>query len=200
MDVALLLYEFITVLLPAAALALCLRRSGGGRPARFWAVLALFALYLAVTLRLTEAGALFDGLRRGFALRPWQINLVPFSREMDISYPGNVLLFLPLGVLVPLLWKKWDRAGRVAGAALALSFLIEASQLLNDRFSDVDDLIVNTAGALLGYVVFSLAARPKDRPRDEAPLWELPLYMLAMLAGHFFLFDETAAAGLLGIL
>ncbi|MBQ1343456.1 MAG: VanZ family protein, partial [Firmicutes bacterium] len=124
-------------------------------------------------------------------------NLIPFSREMDISYPGNLLLFIPFGWLVPLIWKKWDRLPRVAGAALALSFLIEASQLLNNRFSDVDDLIINTAGALLGYLLFRLTARPADRPRPETSGWELPLYTAVMLAGHFFLFHELAAAALL---
>lgn len=196
-DALLLIYDLSTALLPGAALALCARRRYPRRPGRYWAGLAVFALYLAFTLHLTEAGTLFDGLTYGFAPRPYQINLVPFSREMDVSYPGNLLLFLPFGWLVPLIWKKWDRPHRVAGAALALSFLIEASQLLNNRFSDVDDLIINTAGALLGYLLFRLTARPVERPRPQASGWELPLYTAVMLAGHFFLFRELAAAALL---
>lgn len=193
----LLIYDFSTVLLPFAALFLARRRRFPHRPDGYRTGLALFALYLAFTLHVTGAGTLFDGLNYGFAPRPYQINLIPFSREMDISYPGNLLLFIPFGWLVPLIWKKWDRLPRVAGAALALSFLIEASQLLNNRFSDVDDLIINTAGALLGYALFCRTSRPKDRPRPEASAWELPLYTAVMLAGHFLLFDELAAASLL---
>lgn len=196
-DALLLIYDLSTALLPGAALYLARRRRYPDRPERFWAGLAVFGLYLAFTLHLTGAGTLFDGLSYGFVPRLYQINLVPFSREMDVSYPGNLLLFLPFGWLVPLIWKKWDRLPRVACAALALSFLIEASQLLNNRFSDVDDLIINTAGALLGYLLFRLTARPADRPRPETSLAELPLYTAVMLAGHFFLFHELAAAALL---
>ena len=196
-DALLLIYELSTALLPGAVLYLARRRRFPHRPDGYRTGLALFALYLAFTLHVTGAGTLFDGLSYGFAPRAYQINLIPFSREMDISYPGNLLLFIPFGWLVPLIWKKWDRLPRVAGAALALSFLIEASQLLNNRFSDVDDLIINTAGALLGYLLFRLTARPVQRPRAEAPLAELPLYTALMLAGHFFLFDELAAAALL---
>ena len=189
-------YEAVTVLLPCAALLL-LRREKHGRPASWYGWLAAFAVYVLLTLHLTEAGTLWDGLARGFAIQRGQINLIPFSREMDISYPANVLLFLPFGWLVPRLWKKWDKTRRVAPAALAFSFLIEASQLLNARFSDVDDLIINTAGALLGYLLFCRFARPAERPRPDAPLWELPLYLGVMLAGHFLLFNELAAAGAL---
>lgn len=200
-EALLLIYELLTVLLPFATLALFARRRRQDqdltRPGHYSAGLAVFALYLAVVLHLTGAGTLFDGMTYGFAPRPYQINLIPFSREMDLSYPGNVLLFLPFGWLVPFIWKKWDRPGRVAGAALALSFLIEASQLLNNRFSDVDDLIINTAGALLGFLLFRLTARPAQRPRPETSRAELPLYTAVMLAGHFFLFDELAAAALL---
>ncbi|MBQ1343701.1 MAG: VanZ family protein, partial [Firmicutes bacterium] len=115
----LLIYDFSTVLLPFAVLALA-RRRFPHRPDGYRTGLALFALYLAFTLHVTGAGTLFDGLSYGFAPRAYQINLIPFSREMDISYPGNLLLFIPFGWLVPLIWKKWDRLPRVAGAALAL--------------------------------------------------------------------------------
>ena len=196
MEAALLFcYEALTVLLPFAALLLARRRND--RPAAYYAGLAAMALYVLLMLHLTEAGTLWDGLARGFAIQRGQINLIPFSREMDASYPANLLLFLPLGWLAPFIWKKWDDPRRVALAAFALSFLIEASQLLNARFSDVDDLIVNTAGALVGYALFCRFARPAERPRPDAPLWEMPLYIGVMLAGHFLFFNELAAAGAL---
>ena len=187
-------YEALTVFLPCAALLLAHRRRYA-RPASWYAWLAAFAVYVLLTLHLTEAGTLWDGLARGFALQRSQINLIPFSREMDISYPANVLLFLPFGWLAPRLWKKWDSMRRIAAAAFCLSLLIEASQLLNARFSDVDDLILNTLGAVLGWLLFRRLGPVTEGP--EAPLSELPLYLGVMLAGRFFLFNELAAAGAL---
>ena len=189
-------YEAVTVLLPCAALLL-LRREKHGRPASWYGWLAAFAVYVLLTLHLTEAGTLWDGLARGFSIQPEQINLIPFSQEMDISYPANFLLFLPFGWLVPRIWKKWDSTRGIVAAAFCLSLLIEASQLLNARFSDVDDLIINTAGALIGYALFCRVYRSTERPRPDAPLWEMPLYLGAMLVGHFLLFNELAAAGAL---
>ena len=197
MEAALLFcYEALTVFLPCAAL-LPARRRRYARPASWYAWLAAFAVYVLFTLHLTEAGTLWDGLARGFSIQPEQINLIPFSQEIDISYPANFLLFLPFGWLVPRIWKKWDSTRLIAAAAFCLSLLIEASQLLNARFSDVDDLIINTAGALIGYALFCRVSRPAERPRPDAPLWEMPLYMGVMLAGHFLLFNELAAAGAL---
>ena len=68
---------------------------------------------------------------------------------------SNVLLYLPLGLLLPLVWKRaswW----RVTAAGLALSLVTELVQPVVGRSFDVDDLIANTLGALAGYGVFAL--------------------------------------------
>lgn len=199
-------YEILTVALPFLAVFRRRLRHEQDleleRPACYYAGLLLFACYLAAVYHLTRSGTLFDGLFYGFRLRPDEINLIPFSRETDVTYPLNVLLFLPFGFLTPLIWQKWDDPRRVAGAALLFSLLIEVSQLLNHRFSDVDDLIINLCGALLGWGLFRLTRKSFRRRRqaaanDAPPGWELPLYILATMAGRFFLFDEFWAARLL---
>ena len=97
---------------------------------------------------LTGAGALSDALRYGIH-RPDQINLIPFSREIDrIAYFQNVLLFLPLGFLVPHISPRWSSFSGTAFTSFGFSLLIELSQLLNNRRTDVDDLILDTLGAV----------------------------------------------------
>jgi glycopeptide antibiotics resistance protein len=65
---------------------------------------------------------------------------------------GNLALLLPLGLLGPIAVPALDRWWRVAILALLVSTAIELTQLLvPDRSADIDDVIVNVLGALLGY-------------------------------------------------
>lgn len=63
----------------------------------------------------------------------------------------NILLFVPLGVLLPILWKEYRSLRSIAIAGLSLSLFIEILQIFTFRLTDVDDLITNTAGAVAGY-------------------------------------------------
>ena len=96
-------------------------------------------------------------------------NLVPF-RTLGIylanlgswfwmrNLLGNLVLLLPLGLLGPIAFPAVDRWLRVALVALFVSTAIELLQLaVPDRSADIDDVIVNVAGALLGYAILNLA-------------------------------------------
>ncbi|SRR6266545_1294135 len=68
---------------------------------------------------------------------------------------GNLLLLLPLGLLGPIAVPALDRWWRIALLALLVSTAIELTQLaVPDRSADIDDVIVNVAGALLGFGLF----------------------------------------------
>ena len=65
---------------------------------------------------------------------------------------GNLALLLPIGLLGPIARPALDRWWRIALVALLYSVAIELIQLaVPDRSADVDDVIVNVAGALLGH-------------------------------------------------
>ena len=110
-----------------------------------------------------------------------EINLEPF-RDIKRGYlyarSGvvlNCLMFLPFGFILPCIRRRGPV--RVTLASLGLSLFIEGVQLLycwggvsNRRIFDVTDLIMNTLGGLLGYVLF-LLARPKLRALDEKMTW-----------------------------
>jgi len=74
---------------------------------------------------------------------------------------GNVALFLPFGFLLPLLAPRMDRWWRTVGAGFALSLAIELTQLAFPglRRPDVNDVLMNTLGAALGFAAYRLAAR-----------------------------------------
>ena len=69
---------------------------------------------------------------------------------------GNIIMFIPMGFLLPLLWRRYQKIGRTLFAGILISFLIEFSQLFSARGTDVDDIILNTCGALLGYLTFRI--------------------------------------------
>ena len=71
-----------------------------------------------------------------------------------INLAGNVLIFAPLGFLPPLLWQRWRHLWAVVPLSAGVSCLIEFLQLFLGRSVDVDDVILNTLGGLLGYLLF----------------------------------------------
>ena len=196
-DLLLLLYECLTVILPGTLLFRTFRRREPFRTSPVWPVFLI--LYLSTVFHLTGAGALSDALRYGIH-RPDQINLIPFSREIDrIAYFQNVLLFLPLGFLGPHISPRWSSFSGTAFTGFGFSLLIELSQLLNNRRTDVDDLILDTLGAVLGYLFYWGVSRmlggrfPNSRPRRLQPF----LYLLTIFLFRFFFFDELGAVKLL---
>ena len=84
---------------------------------------------------------------------------------------GNVVLFVPLGILLPLVWGRL-RFGSGMLVATALSSSIEliqyASRGWSLRTADVNDVILNSLGACLGLVVVFLL-RLRHGPRPAAP-------------------------------
>jgi glycopeptide antibiotics resistance protein len=73
---------------------------------------------------------------------------------------GNLGLLFPLGLLGPIALPALGRWWRLAPVAFAYSATIEFTQIfIPDRSADVDDVIVNVIGALLGYLVWWLVLR-----------------------------------------
>lgn len=76
---------------------------------------------------------------------------------MVVNILGNLAAFVPLGFLWPLLRAGKPRAGEVAGLAATVSLVIEMLQLGSGyRVADVDDVVLNTLGGLIGFEVYRL--------------------------------------------
>lgn len=80
-----------------------------------------------------------------------------------VSFLGNVGIFIPLGLLPPLLWERAAGWRKCAGIGFLTSLFIELCQLPLNRCSDVDDLLLNTLGALTGFWLFVLLRRCAPR-------------------------------------
>ena len=108
---------------------------------------------------------------------PFRVNLVPFVNLLDydvnsellINLIGNFAMFIPTGIMAPLIYKKIDTFAKVVLTGAAISLIIEILQLpFAVRASDVDDLILNTAGCLVGYGIYALARRIKNALKQKA--------------------------------
>ena len=67
---------------------------------------------------------------------------------------GNIILFIPLGMFIPLLNQRFMRVTRFVLLVVAIIFVVECTQMFTYVGSfDVDDIILNTLGATLGLIV-----------------------------------------------
>ena len=96
---------------------------------------------------------------------PFRVNLIPFvnlldydsKRDLLLNLIGNFALFLPPGIATPVIYKNINTLKKVTLTGFAISLTIEIIQLpFAVRASDVDDLILNTAGCLAGYGIYAL--------------------------------------------
>lgn len=90
-------------------------------------------------------------------------NLVPFgslaSGRTTEEVIGNLILFSPMGVLLPFVSARFRALWLVCTAAFVLSFLLEVLQYAMNvgRLSDIDDSILNAAGAAFGWLTWRIA-------------------------------------------
>ena len=97
------------------------------------------------------------------------VNLIPFKFVFEIysevflnnnigylliNIMGNIILFIPIGLVIPLLWSVSGRLTLVTG--FLSSLFIEVCQLFLLRGTDMDDLILNTFGVLMGVLLYKI--------------------------------------------
>ena len=142
---------------------------------------------------------------KGLNISPDEINLIPFRwiTEGVRPYIENIILFVPLGFMLPCIWKKYEVLRKTALFGITFSFIIELSQLFNrNRVTDIDDLLMNTLGALIGWIIFRLLKRHLSKLQDKvsiqsAHIEKIPFllreeacfYMAGAFAGMFFVYN-----------
>ena len=142
------------------------------------AKLLLMYVNLAVLFRLTFFPMSGFGIRvdplifDAKDIFPPSVNLVPFqnmfdystTKDMLINIIGNVTMFIPTGIILPVIYKKLRSFPRTVLAGGLISLGIEILQLpFCERTSDVNDLILNTSGVVIGYGICALARKIRKR-------------------------------------
>jgi len=149
----------------------------------------LFSCYLAVVYVLV-------GLPNVTYIRvEVNLNLIPLIGMIDDWKNSilNILLFVPLGMTLPLLWNKFRCAKRTVLFGLLMSLAIETLQILTFRATDVNDLITNTLGAYLGFQCSKLWLR-KHQPRGDGNLGEVCIVFAVVASMMFFVYPYVSAA------
>ena len=193
------LFELLHSGLSVAALAvlvcggvlIAVRIRKRGRLPRRKAVLSLLlAGYLAVVLSVTVlrfSGGSGVNLHLGLA---WREAWNKFTLKLWLNIILNIGLFVPLGILLPLLWPKGRKWYWMLLSGFSLSLAIELMQLFAGNMTDVDDLLHNTLGAMLGWcaVMLVLELRGK-RPGRAAACLILPGAVAAVFGGVFLAYE-----------
>lgn len=120
------------------------------------------------------------------SLNPMRVNIIPFKTIAKVfSYrliglhffvmtflkniAGNVVMFTPFGFLMPMINKKFRKIPLTVGASFSISLFIELVQLVESYFylaartSDIDDIILNICGACIGFLVYFLVKKIKQK-------------------------------------
>ena len=90
------------------------------------------------------------------------LNLIPFQDFSARNMEGmvlNAIMFAPLGFLLPAYFERYRHWGRTLAAGFLTSLTVELIQLFTFRATDVDDLIMNTLGTLVGFLLAKLILR-----------------------------------------
>ncbi|PGO24093.1 VanZ family protein [Bacillus cereus] len=140
-----------------------------------WGLFLPYSFVLLFKLLLGRPAFYFGNLKYFFETGDWHsihgglINLVPFrstiryltefdSYNLDIvlmNTLGNVIIFIPFGFLLPLLFKQINNVKMASKIFIKFILLIESLQLLTfTGVFDIDDIILNMLGALIGYGSF----------------------------------------------
>ncbi|MNO23366.1 VanZ like family protein [compost metagenome] len=125
----------------------------------------MFIVYLLVLVRIvlfkdTQIYNLFAMIGRGQRV----LNIIPITSTFEMmnttgllhnlqNIAGNLAMFFPMGILIPLLMNKGFKQTVVL--VIGISVSIEVAQyILAIGISDIDDVILNTVGAIVGWSVF----------------------------------------------
>lgn len=168
------LLRFGIILSAALPFWLLIRRPWKRKQPREWA-LGIFALFMAGLLTLALEGeygtpAQMAGRAAARIRTGENVNLVPFRtvfrciRYFDVdtflvNIVGNIVMFVPWGFGLVLLWKKNRRPAAVLAFSFGLTLFIETCQLFIGRSVDVDDLILNFTGSCMGAGLYFLVRR-----------------------------------------
>lgn len=128
------------------------------RAKRKWLWLILYILYLNAMLIIIGVP--------DFSYIIWQptINLIPFQDFSSSNILGmilNIVMFVPFGFFLPVYFAQFQKWYHTLAAGCIMSFLIEVIQLFTFRATDIDDVLMNVLGTVIGFMIARMFFRRK---------------------------------------
>ena len=107
----------------------------------------IFGFYLTAIFSLVG----FPTIR--FLRIDFTLNIIPFITMVSdyVNAWLNVLLFIPFGFFLPILWSRFQNIKNVVLIGLIATCMIEMSQIFTYRATDINDIITNMMGTIIGY-------------------------------------------------
>lgn len=189
-------YPLSCVFIPCIIYQIIQSKKGVGRDAHFktkliWRYIML--LYIYMVMSVVGLSSIWEIGKYGDIIRWEDINLIPFSSEGASTYILNAFMFTPFGFLLPLIWERYRRVPKIILCSFVFSLLIELGQLFNRRVTDVDDLMMNVLGAVIGYfiwVIFDKLFRGRVKSKDISSLDDKPyIYVILSIGCTFLLYN-----------
>lgn len=131
-----------------------------GWPAGTVGLLLAVGLIALITLQPTDSTFASVNLDPGAGLAaPWR------SSTSAVNILGNLLLFVPLGVMLPAAVRLLRTPWLLVPAAAAVSTAVELTQYayIPGRAADINDILLNTAGALAGLIALRVVRSASGR-------------------------------------
>lgn len=167
-------------------------------------VTVIFIMYIAALLKII----LFKNISLiqmfGKYKKMRSVNLIPFksifeslavSKRMGIFWSianvfGNLIVFIPFGYLVPIMWKKAMKFKNILMLSAGLSLFFETFQYITGTgSSDIDDIMLNTMGAIIGYIL--LFYLKKFIKKDKLQyIFVIFITILFLVSGFFVAFEK----------
>lgn len=125
----------------------------------------IFVGYTIMFLQVTLGGTIHRILNSNMALlRGKYVNIIPFyeiirfiikkgNYERLIQFFLNILICMPIGILLPLVFseRNWNLK-KIFNITTIITFSVEVIQYFTGRMADVDDIIANILGGLIGFI------------------------------------------------
>ena len=188
------LYGLLCVLVPCAVYQFIQHTKTPSLPHKghHFACVYILLLYLYFVYTVTEFGTIWDIGSHEYLISVNKIGLIPFQSKELMTYLFDLLLFVPIGFLLPLIWWEMRKLKQICITGATLSLSIEISQLLNNQYSNLDDLLMNTIGAALGFGLWMVTYKIFEKTNEKAVSLntkEAQMHLALSALGYFFLFD-----------
>ncbi|WP_207744107.1 VanZ family protein [Romboutsia sp. 1001713B170131_170501_G6] len=206
-----IIYPFLCVILPCLIYQIIAIKQGDLKekiylvPHLIWVYIFLIYIYLALSV--AGIGSIWDIDQYSEIIRLEEINLILFNSDGILTYILNIIMFMPLGFLLPLIWERFRNHIRVFLTGVGFSLAIEICQLFNHRATDIDDLMMNSLGAVLGYFIWVFVSKLFNSINKEIAFIsknedtmdtyttisisknEAIMYLILSVLGEFFLYN-----------